>query len=101
MPSDPVRSFARLAAALLCLTASRPAPAAFVNFESGHVRPLAIAPAGDRLFAVNTPHNRLALYTITAGGPTLPPQVPVGLEPGALAAPTNPARPTQAWVGNH
>ena len=36
---------------------------AFVNFESGHVRPLALSPDGSRLFAVNTPDNRLAIYT--------------------------------------
>ena len=33
----------------------------FLNFESGHVRPLALSPAGDRLFAVNTPDNRLEI----------------------------------------
>jgi len=43
----------------------------FLNFESGHVRPLALSPAGDRLFAVNTPDNRLEIYTITAGGLSL------------------------------
>jgi len=101
MPSGPVRSFARLASVLLCLWAPQPAGAAFVNFESGHVRPLAISPAGDRLFAVNTPDNRLAVYTITAGGLTLAAEVPVGLEPVAVAARTNLAGRTEAWVVNH
>src|SRR2546428_13120065 len=86
---------------LLCLPAPRSAHAAFTNFESGHVRPLAIAPAGDQLFAVNTPDNRLAVYTITGGGITLAAEVPVGLEPVAVAARPNPAGRTQAWVVNH
>src|SRR5439155_178346 len=61
----------------------------------------AISPAGDRLFAVNTPDNRLAIYTITAGGLTLAAEVPVGLEPVAVAARTNLAGRTEAWVVNH
>jgi len=75
--------------------------ASFVNFESGHVRPLALSPAGDRLFAVNTPDDRLAIYTIGAGGLTLAAEVPVGLEPVAVAARTNLAGQTEAWVVNH
>ena len=71
--------------------------AAFVNFESGHVRPLALSPDASRLFAVNTPDNRLAIYDVSAGGLTLAAEVPVGLEPVAVAARTN----TEAWVVNH
>ena len=48
--------------------AAQSAGGAFVNFESGHVRPLALSPDGSRLFAVNTPDNRLEIYTVTAGG---------------------------------
>ncbi len=70
---------------------------AFVNFESGHVRPLALSPDGSRLFAVNTPDNRLAIYNVSAGGLTLAAEVPVGLEPVAVAARTN----TEVWVVNH
>src|SRR5947208_16145663 len=73
----------------------------FLNFESGHVRPLALSPAGDRLFAVNTPDNRLAIYTLGAGGVTLAAEVPVGLEPVAVAARTNLDGRTEAWVVNH
>ena len=101
MPSGLVRSVACMAGVLLCLSAPRSARAAFTNFESGHVRPLAIAPAGDQLFAVNTPDNRLAVYTITGGGITLAAEVPVGLEPVAVAARTNLAGRTEAWVVNH
>ncbi|MCW5892400.1 MAG: beta-propeller fold lactonase family protein [bacterium] len=70
---------------------------AFVNFESGHTRPLALSPDGNRLFAVNTPDNRLAIYDVGAGGLTLVGEVPVGLEPVAVAARTN----TEVWVVNH
>jgi hypothetical protein len=70
---------------------------AFVTFESGHVRPLALSPDGSRLFAVNTPDNRLAIYNVTAGGLTLAAEVPVGLEPVAVAARTN----AEVWVVNH
>src|SRR5262245_33124321 len=70
---------------------------AFVNFESGHVRPLALSPDGSRLFAVNTPDDRLAIYDVTAGGLTLAGEVQVGLEPVAVAARTN----TEVWVVNH
>src|SRR5438093_5413011 len=72
----------------------------FLNFESGHVRPLALSPAGDRLFAVNTPDNRLEIYTITAGGLSLAAEVPVGLEPVSVATRTNGAGRTEAWVVN-
>src|SRR4029079_16938715 len=69
----------------------------FVNFESGHVRPLALSPDGSRLFAVNTPDDRLAIYNVSAGGLTLAAEVPVGLEPVAVAARSN----TEVWVVNH
>ena len=58
----------------------------FVEFESGHVRPLAISADGSRLFAVNTPNNALEIFSINAsGGLTLQTRVPVGLEPVAVA----------------
>src|SRR5207245_2644591 len=101
MPSGLVRSVACMVGVLACLPAPRSARAAFTNFESGHVRPLAIAPAGDQLFGVNTPDNRLAVYTITGGGITLAAEVPVGLEPVAVAARVNLAGRAEAWVVNH
>src|SRR5262245_13259007 len=69
----------------------------FVNFESGHVRPLALSPDGSRLFAVNTPDNRLEIYAVSAAGLTLAGEVPVGLEPVAVAARSN----SEVWVVNH
>ena len=74
----------------------------FLNFESGHVRPLALSPGGDLLFAVNTPDNRLAIYDVTAGGLTLVAEVPVGLEPVAVAARTSGVSGrVEVWVVNH
>jgi DNA-binding beta-propeller fold protein YncE len=79
------------------LAAAQSPDGAFVNFESGHTRPLALSPDGSKLFAVNTPDNRLAIYDVTAGGLTLAAEVPVGLEPVAVAARSN----TEVWVVNH
>src|SRR5262249_8128786 len=70
---------------------------AFVNFESGHVRPLALSPDGSRVCAVTPPDNRLAIYSVSAGGLSLSAEVPVGLEPVAVAARSN----TEVWVVNH
>jgi len=83
---------------LACLVAT-PALAAepFSLFESGQVRPLALSPDGSRLFAVNTPDNRLEAFEVTAGGLTHLVSVPVGLEPIAVAARTS----TEVWVVNH
>ena len=57
-------------ALLLALVVAAPAVADFVTFESGQVRPLALSPDGSRLFAVNTPDNRLEIFDVTAGGLT-------------------------------
>ena len=86
-----------------CLFLAGPAlgQPSFVNFESGQVRPLALSPDGSRLFAVNTPDNRLAIYDIVPEGLTLVGEVPVGLEPVALAARVNAAGRTEVWVVNH
>lgn len=69
----------------------------FVAFESGHVRPLAISPDGTRLFAVNTPDNRLEIFDILGGTLVHAGSVPVGLEPVAVAARSN----GEVWVVNH
>jgi DNA-binding beta-propeller fold protein YncE len=75
----------------------------FTLFESGQVRPLALAPDGKHLFAVNTPDNRLEIFKVKddAGNHVSPLQrksaVSVGLEPVAVAARTN----TEVWVVNH
>src|SRR5262245_30301670 len=81
----------------LLLVGTLPARAAFTTFESGQVRPLALSPDGSRLFAVNTPDDRLEIFSVGAGGITHTAAVPVGLEPVAVAARTN----TEVWVVNH
>jgi 6-phosphogluconolactonase (cycloisomerase 2 family) len=84
------------AAALLGATEGR---AAFVTFETGQVRPLALSPSQTRLFAVNTPDNRLEIFDVNVGDGSLThaASVPVGLEPIAVAALSD----TEVWVVNH
>ena len=70
----------------------------FTAFESGPVRPLAQSPDGSRLFACNTPDDRLEIFDIDSGGAlTHVGSVPVGLEPVAVAARNN----SEVWVVNH
>jgi hypothetical protein len=67
-------------AVAVAATALGPAPAvAFNNFASGHVRPLALSPDGSQLYAVNTPDNRLSIFSVGPSGLTLVHEVPVGL----------------------
>src|SRR3954463_7717927 len=105
-----------LAAALSCAPEDRPvssdltdtvvapgprssaqATSAYTLFESGQVRPLALSPDGKRLFAVNTPDNRLEIFRVKHGGLVHQASVPVGLEPVAVAARSN----SEVWVVNH
>jgi DNA-binding beta-propeller fold protein YncE len=82
----------------LLVTSSARALGPFVAFETGQVRPLALAPDGSRLFAVNTPDNRLEIFDVDgAGNLTHAASVPVGLEPIAVAARTT----SEVWVVNH
>ena len=69
---------------------------AFIEFESGHVRPIATSPDGNTLFAVNTPNGTLEIFDLTSGLPTFEFRVPVGLEPVAVAARNN----AEVWVTN-
>src|SRR5436305_2986450 len=85
-------------AAFLLFTASAARPAAFVEFESGQVRPLALSPDHTHLFAVNTPDDRLEIFAVDgAGNLAHTGSVAVGLEPVAVAARTN----GEVWVVNH
>jgi DNA-binding beta-propeller fold protein YncE len=99
LPRNPLRSCSLAALAILMLGQAFAAGAApnFVEFESGQVRPLAISPDGTKLFAVNTPDNRLEVFTISGGTLTPSDSIPVGMEPVAVAARTN----TEVWVVNH
>ena len=71
----------------------------FVHYESSHVHPLALSPSGERLYAVNTPDARLAIFDVDDEGDlTLRTDVPVGIEPVSVAV-----RPgtDEVWVANH
>jgi YVTN family beta-propeller protein len=92
-----LRLAAALAFALLALGGPAPASASFTLFETGQVRPLAQSPDGARLFAVNTPDNRLEIFDVAVGGLTHVASVPVGIEPVAVAARSN----GEVWVVNH
>jgi DNA-binding beta-propeller fold protein YncE len=69
----------------------------FTVFESGQVRPLALSPDRQLLFAVNTPDNRLEVFRVAQDQLVHTASIPVGLEPVAVAARTN----REIWVVNH
>lgn len=103
------RSFRRFqaSAALLAATAILPSTAlategsnedaAYTLFETGQVRPLAMSPNGQRLYAVNTPDNRLEVFNIYSSGLSLIGSVTVGLEPISVAVRND----NEVWVVNH
>src|SRR5215468_12132601 len=100
VPSPRVSAVTVLGGILASFIALRPpvaGAASFTTFESGQVRPLAMSPDGTKLFATNTPDNRLEIFTISGAGLTHTDSVPVGLEPVAVAARTD----TEVWVVNH
>src|SRR3984893_7165952 len=86
-----------LAIAPLLAGSARAAPPNFIEFESGHVRPIAMSPSGAQLFAVNTPNDTLEIFNVTPQGLVFQARVPVGLEPVAVAARNN----GEVWVVNH
>ncbi len=108
---SPVRQPARrplswrcvLSVAVIVLWCTGAAGAAdFVNFESAHTRPLALSPDGSMLFAVNTPDNRLSAFAVGTASLTLVAEIPVGLEPIAVASRVNATTGrVEAWVVNH
>ena len=93
------RSLAVVAGLLLVALSISPARAAsnYTLFETGQVRPLAQSPDGTHLYAVNTPDDRLEIFTVGVGSLTHVASVAVGLEPVAVAARSN----TEVWVVNH
>jgi DNA-binding beta-propeller fold protein YncE len=99
MPKVPLALYRSVCALLVLLFAAGLAGAQtdFLTFESGQVRPLALSPDGTRLFAVNTPDNRLEVFDVVGGSLVHAVSVPVGMEPVAVAARTN----TEIWVVNH
>jgi len=86
-----------LLSAPLLAGSARAAPPNFIEFESGHVRPIAMSPSKTQLFAVNTPNATLEIFNVTPQGLVFQARVPVGLEPVAVAARNN----GEVWVVNH
>ena len=72
------------------------ASSSYTLFETGQVRPLAMSPDGKKLFALNTPDNRLEVFKIKKNELKPVGSAPVGLEPVAVAARTN----DEVWVVN-
>jgi DNA-binding beta-propeller fold protein YncE/mono/diheme cytochrome c family protein len=69
----------------------------FVAFESGPVRPVALTPDGNTLISVNTPDNRIEVFSVLNGVLTHRDSIPVGMEPVSVAARNN----SEVWVVNH
>jgi len=69
----------------------------FVNFETPQVHPLDMTPDGQTLLVCNTADNRVEVFSLASGVPTLVGSVPTGLDPVAVRARTN----TEVWVVNH
>ena len=91
-PTPPVRNVAKAAAT----------DTSFTAFESGQVRPMALSSDGSLLFVVNTPDNRLEIFSISGASAqnvalSRVASVPVGLEPVAIAV----RSATEVWVVNH
>jgi DNA-binding beta-propeller fold protein YncE len=96
----PRRIPAAIATALAWAALAAPdsgAQSRFVTFETGQTRPLALAPDGSRLYALNTPDNRLEVFRIGLAGISHEASVAVGLEPVALAT----RGASEVWVVNH
>ena len=90
---------ARLAFAVLFIAATaepRLAHAAFAAYESGHVHALALSADRTRLYALNTPDNRLEIFDVSDTGLLHLSSVAVGLEPVSVAERV----PGEVWVVN-
>lgn len=94
------RSLTLLAGLFCTLFAAAPmalAQSTFITFESGQVRPLALSPDGNQLFAVNTPDGILEIFDVQGNGNlSYAGAVQVGMEPVAVAARSN----DEVWVVN-
>ncbi len=69
----------------------------FVNFETPPVHGVDMTPDGTRLLVVNTPDQRIEVFSLTGALPVWVGSIPVGLEPTSVRARTN----AEAWVVNN
>ncbi len=101
-PSQPRSTFPKRLARVLaflpaCLAATALAQNAYVNYEGKQTSPIRLSPDGTRLFAVNTPDNRLSVFDVSnPSNPILIAEIPVGLEPVSV----NPRDNDEVWVVN-
>lgn len=74
-------------------------PSAFVNFEGAQTRPIQISSDYTRLYALNTPDNRVSVFSIAnPAAPALLSEIPVGIEP--VSVNINPGNSDELWVVN-
>jgi DNA-binding beta-propeller fold protein YncE len=85
----------------MSILAASTAGAQYVNFEAGHVRPLALGPGGNLLFAANTPDNQLTILRPSSSGVDVVKEVQVGLRPVAVAVRDLGGGLLEVWVVNH
>ncbi len=72
---------------------------AFVNFEGSQTNPIRISADGTRLYALNTPDNRVSVFDLSnPSSPALIVEVPVGIEP--VSVNVNPTNSDEVWVVN-
>ncbi len=97
-----VSPWRRQAAALaavsgLALSSGALGQTGFWNWESPHVHPIDLTPAGTVLLAVNTADNRVEMFDVSGGGSPVPlGSVAVGLDPVSVRCVSN----SEAWVVN-
>src|SRR5215212_70511 len=95
-----MNSWKTLFRAIVCLGCTMPLTLfgqAFVNYEGKQTAPVRLSPDGSRLFAVNTPDNRLSVFDVSSPhNPILIAEIPVGVEPVSV----NPISNDEAWVVN-
>ncbi len=90
--------FLPLLLAALAPAATAAAQPSYANYESPHVHPVRLSADGSRLYAVNTPDGRLAVFSLANPSvPLLLGEIPVGLEPVSVA----PLTADEVWVVNH
>jgi YVTN family beta-propeller protein len=68
----------------------------FVNWETPQVHPIDKTPDGTRLLVTNTADNRLEVFTLAPGFPSLMGEIPVGLDPVSV----RPRAGNEVWVVN-